>query len=110
MANKKITAKKSTTVKKQKNAAHLSPLRMGNNVLIRTVTTYEIGKVVSLTKDEVVLADASWVAHTGRLHNAMVSGFDSNAEVEPYNGSISIKQGAIVTTLNWKHGLPTDQK
>jgi len=109
-----MAAKKSRAIRSKSNNTSSpkiqSPIRMGNDVLVRTVTTYEIGKVVSITKDAIILDNASWVAHTGRLHNAMKSGFDANAELEPYNGAVEIKQGAIVTSLNWKHGLPTDQK
>ena len=92
------------------DVSKISPLRVGNNVIIRTVTIYEIGKIESITKDEIVLSSASWVAYTGRLHNILKSGFDSNSEIEPYDGPASVSRGAIVSVLNWNHLLPVDQK
>jgi hypothetical protein len=60
----------------------LSPLRVGNNVIIRMVTMIQTGHIEALTDLEVVLSDAAWVADTGRFHNALVSG--SLNEVEPF--------------------------
>jgi hypothetical protein len=86
----------------------LSPLRVGNSVLIRTVTHYHIGKVVGLTKDEVILSDASWVADTGRFYTALVKG--ELREVEPFVGNVSVNRGSIIDATEWKHALPRDQK
>lgn len=85
-----------------------SPLRVGNKVLIRTVTNYVIGKIVLRTKDEIVLIEASWVADTGRFSDALKTG--ALNEVEPYVGPVSVGCGAIVDVCNWAHDLPTDRK
>ena len=85
-----------------------SPLRVGNKVLIRTVTNYVVGMIVIRTKDEIVLTDASWVADTGRFGDALKNG--TLNEVEPYVGPVSVGCGAIVDACNWTHGLPSGQK
>lgn len=81
-----------------------SPLRVGASVLIRTVTHYYTGRVVLLTRDEVVLSDAAWVADTGRYHVALRDG--TLVEVEPYPEPVSIARGAIVDVAAWSHPLP----
>ena len=85
-----------------------SPLRVGNKVLIRTVTNYVVGKIALVTKDEIVLTEASWIADTGRFHDALKNG--TLNEIEPYIGPVAIGRGAIVDACNWDHPLPVAQK
>jgi len=85
-----------------------SPLRIGNKVLIRTVTHYHVGRIVLLAADEVVLEDAAWIADTGRLHTALTMG--TLDEVEPYPNLVSVGRGAIVDVTDWTHKLPLAQK
>ena len=51
-----------------------SPVEIGKAYLFRTVTHIELGRVVAICGDFVTLEDASWVADTGRYHNALRDG------------------------------------
>jgi hypothetical protein len=85
-----------------------SPICVGNNVFVRTVTHYTVGKIIKIDKDEIVLSNASWVADTGRWHNALKTG--ELTEVEPFIDAVSISRGAIVDVTNWRHELPVHVK
>jgi len=87
----------------------LSPLRVGNAVLIRTVTHYQTGRIEILTPLEVVLSSAAWIADTGRFADCLAKG--TPAEVEPFAaGLVSVARGAIVDVTDWTAELPTVQK
>jgi len=88
----------------QRATASKSPLQVGNSVLIRTVTYFQLGKVVELSDTEVVLEDASWVADTGRFGAALKSGVFSEVEVFPE--LVSVARGSIVDVTKWPHSLP----
>ena len=83
---------------------------LGKNVFIRTVTHHYTGKVEDVTDTEIVLSTASWIAHDGRFHNAMVDG--SLDEVEPYHAEtlVRVNRGALVDWSAYRHELPTKQK
>jgi hypothetical protein len=85
-----------------------SPLRVGNNVLIRTVTHYHTGKIAALSEHEIVLTDAAWIADTGRFHQALKEGKVS--EVEPFVGPVSVNRGAVIDVTDWIVSLPLEQK
>lgn len=81
-----------------------SPLAVGNAVMIRTVTHYYTGRIVALSRDEIVLAEAAWIADTGRYSVALETG--TLSEVEPYPGLVSVSRGAVVDACAWAHPLP----
>ena len=87
-----------------------SPLRVGNKVLIRTVTNYWIGLVVKLDALEAVLDKAAWVADTGRWHTALDSGELNEVEVSSKAPVVSVGRGAIVDCVDWPHTLPAVTK
>lgn len=89
----------------KKTSAVLPCIRIGENVFIRTVTHYYIGKVVLLTDKVVGLADAAWVADTGRFGAALATG--SLSEVEPYpgDGRVDVQQDGIIDSCPWTHAL-----
>lgn len=87
-----------------------SPLRVGDKVLIRTVTNYWVGKVESISALEVVLSGAAWVADTGRWHEALDSGALNEVEVSAKASVVSVGRGAIVDCVGWPHALPTAVK
>ncbi len=94
-------------MKKKKPAKRIeSPLHVGNKVFIRSVTHYYTGKIVLLTKDEVVLDAAAWIADTARFSEALKSGAFSEVEPFPDGTLVSIGRGAIVDSCDWKHELP----
>ena len=79
-----------------------------DKVLIRTVTMIYVGRVIDETDHYIVLAEASWVADTGRWHNALRDG--TLEEVEPYLDAVYVSRGAVVDITKWRHPLPTVQK
>lgn len=85
-----------------------SPIRVGQAVFVRTVTFHYTGRIVAVTKDEIVLSDAAWIADSGRWANALATG--QLNEVEPYPGVVSIGRSAIIDVSPWKHALPQTVK
>lgn len=85
-----------------------SPVRMGNKVLIRTVTHYHTGRIVLLTKDEIVLEDAAWIASTGRFNHALVN--STAEEIEPFPFPVSVNRGAVIDVTDWRGDLPRSTK
>src|SRR5690606_38382280 len=63
-------------------------------VAIRTVTHYYTGRVVGVRDGLVLLADAAWIADTGRWADFLTSGKAN--EVGPFPGQVGVSLGAIV--------------
>jgi hypothetical protein len=83
-----------------------SPIKIGNKVFIRTVTSYYTGRIVLLTDTEIVIEDVAWIAWTKRFSDSMKTGeFD---EVEPYPDGrlVSIGRGTVVDASEWPFDLP----
>jgi len=85
-----------------------SPLRVGNNVFVRTVTHYHTGQIAAISEQEVLLVDAAWIAETDRWTDTLKTG--ALREVEPFPGPVSVARGAIVDVCDWTHPLPREQK
>lgn len=85
-----------------------SPFKVGENYLIRTVTMITVGKLEEVYDTELVLSSASWIADTGRFHDALKSG--SLSEVEPFVDNIVVGRGAIIDATTWRHSLEMKQK
>lgn len=79
---------------------------VGKAVVIRTVTYHYIGRLAAVTPTELVLDEASWLADSGRWHQALKTGVVS--EVEPYPGRCYVSRGAVVDVSEWLHALPKD--
>lgn len=84
------------------------PWKIGECYLIRTVTMIVIGRMTFVGDKELVLAQASWIADTGRFHDALKKG--TLKEVEPFVGDAIVGRGSIVDATTWQHALPTEQK
>ena len=97
-------------MKPKSNAKVRSPIRVGNDVLIRTVTHFHTGRIEQITEQEIVLSSAAWIADTGRFANALKEGKAILGEVEPFANPVSVNRGAIVDVTDWTGGLPTEQK
>lgn len=95
-------------VKNHVRAVSKNPIRVGNPVLIRAVTLYYTGRIVEITKDELVLDEACWIADTGRFENALRTGAVN--EAEPFIDPVAVGRGAIVDVTHWKHALPRSVK
>ena len=92
----------------------MSPLRVGNQVFVRSVTHYYTGRIVLLTKDEIVLEDACWIACTARMAEWLKTGAPNcggyEAEYEPFAGPVSLGRGAVIDVTDWPHALPREQR
>lgn len=84
--------------------------KIGENYFIRTVTHIDIGKLIAVTPQELVLMDAAWIADTGRFEQCVKDG--SLDEVEPYPDGepVIIGRGALIDAVRWLHALPRMQK
>lgn len=85
----------------------LSPIRVGNKVLIRTVTHYHTGKIAAIFDQPVphlVLVDAAWIADTGRLNASLVA--STANEIEPFPSPVAVLLGAGVDVTDWLGELP----
>lgn len=89
-------------------ATEKRPWQIGTCYLIRTVTMYYTGRLVSVSSQELVLEEAAWIADTGRYHDAIKTG--KLNEIEPIIGSVIIGRGSVVDAVVWSHQLPTEQK
>lgn len=86
------------------------PYHVGKNYFIRTVTHHFTGKLIRVTKHELVLMDAAWISDDGRFHDAMTKG--TLNEVEPYleGQEVIIGRGSIIDACVWGYDLPKEQK
>ena len=82
--------------------------KIGEKYFIRTVTMYHIGELVDINDKELILKNASWVADTGRFHNALKTGVLE--EVEPFVNNVLVNRTAIIDATRWDHDLPRDVK
>lgn len=80
---------------------------VGKNWFFRTVTYHMVGRVVKRLGNFLVMADASWVADSGRFMNAIKSG--TLNEVEPVGDAI-LNLDTVVDGFPWVHPLPEKQK
>ena len=82
---------------------------IGEPVFIRTVTMYYVGRLKEVYEHELVLTECSWVADTGRFHNALKDGVFS--EVEPFvSEEVIVARGGLIDVCHWGHAIPTEQK
>ncbi len=80
---------------------------LGKSYFIRTVTLYQVGRVVAVSGQFVKLEDASWIADTGRFSAALKSGEFS--EIEPV-GTSYINLSSIIDAFPIEHKLPSAVK
>ena len=86
-----------------------SPYEIGKNYAIRTVTMIDVGRLVDVTDQELVLEDASWIPDTGRFHEFLQTGKAN--EVEPFpDGKVIVGRGAIIDGCIWPFDLPRQTK
>lgn len=92
------------------NVSTLQPYEIGKAYLIRSVTHIDIGIVKAVGDKEIVLSNASWIADTGRYHDALKGGTAKLNEVEPYIDDVIINRSAVVDATVWRHPCPDQQK
>lgn len=81
-----------------------SPYHVGDAVFIRTVTYHYTGRISAIYPGEISLAEAAWIADSGRFSVALATG--TLSEVEPYPAGVVISRGSIVDVSPWMHPLP----
>jgi hypothetical protein len=84
------------------------PFTIGENYLIRTVTMIVIGHLKWVGDSELIMSSASWVADTGRFHDALKTG--KLNEVEPFLNDVIVGRGSIIDATVWTHKNPSEQK
>lgn len=77
---------------------------IGKCYIIRTVTYFQVGKLVALTPAEVVLEEAAWIADTERWYETLSTGKVREAEPFP-SGKVLVNRSAIVDACEWTHAL-----
>jgi len=85
------------------------PYDVGTNYFIRTVTMIQIGKLVKVTDQELVLENAVWVPDTGRFTQAVMKGELSEVELFP-KGETIVGRGTVVDACKWNFPLPSMQR
>ncbi len=95
---------------KQDDLKH--PFKIGENYLIRTVTMTLVGKLEAVYESELVLSTASWIADTGRFHEALEKGLENTdkSEIERFNSDVVLGRGALIDSCVYKHNLPTQSR
>ncbi len=78
------------------------PWRVGKKYFIRTVTMHLTGELTEVTRQELVLKDAAWIADSGRFSEA-VRDPSKCAEVEPFNRPAIVGRGSIVDATEIPH-------
>jgi|HubBroStandDraft_1064217.scaffolds.fasta_scaffold13713_2 hypothetical protein len=80
------------------------PFTIGDAILIRTVTMIQLGRVVSIGPDFIVLKEAGWVACTKRFSVTLETGELDEFEKAP--SWVLVGRGAVVDIWPWPHRLP----
>jgi hypothetical protein len=80
------------------------PFKVGDKIIVRTVTMIDVGRVVSIGRDFVVLENGGWVADTGRFGQMLATGALNEFERAP--SWFLIGRGAICDAFPWDHELP----
>lgn len=88
------------------------PFEVGKAYLIRTVTMTWLGRVTDIKGNFLCLADAAWIADTGRYHRAAKGEIAdmSESEIEPVPNGAIIGMGSIVDAVPWEGEMPLEAK
>ena len=90
--------------KKAKDAGPALPFKVGDALLIRTVTMIALGRLVAIGRDFFTLEDGGWVASTGRFSTMLETGALDEFERAP--SWFLVGRGAIVDVWPWAHAIP----
>lgn len=85
-----------------------SAFECGKQYFIRTATYHVVGRLDKIYTEELVLSSASWIADSGRFHQALKTGEFS--EIEPFVNDVIVSRGGIIDATEWTHALPTKVK
>ena len=77
--------------------------KLGDYYVIRTVTMIDVGRLVKITPNEIVLDNACWIADTGRWNVFLKEG--KYRESEPFpEGIVIIGRNSLIDACKWKFG------
>jgi hypothetical protein len=88
----------------------ISPWSIGKNYLIRTVTMILTGCLVQVTKQELVLTSAAWIAETDRFADTVREGKFKEVEPYPDGWCVIVGRGSIIDAVAVSWPLPRIQK
>jgi len=80
------------------------PFKVGDALLIRTVTMILLGRVIAIGRDFITLEDGGWVADTARFSETLAKGALNEFERAP--SWFMVGRGAIVDVYPWAHEIP----
>ena len=83
------------------------PFRVGDSYFIRTVTYHFVGTIKEIVGKWIILKDASWVADSGRFHEALEKG--NLSEVE-YMDKAILSMDTITDATPWNSKVPKESK
>jgi hypothetical protein len=85
---------------------------IGKQYFIRSIPYHAVGRCVAVIDGFVVLEDASWVADSGRLYDALTDGIEKqdSSELEPIPGLLFKQISAIDEFTEYKPKLVVKQK
>ena len=82
--------------------------QIGKSYFMRTVTMSLVGELKEINSEEILLKKCSWIADTGRFHDALRDGnFD---EIEPFVNDVLVNRHSLIDCTRWMHALPSVQK
>lgn len=81
---------------------------IGKTYFIRTVTMHLLGRLEAVTDKELLLSSASWIADSGRFHEAINTG--KLSEIEPFKSDVIVGRAALIDATEWTHKLPKEAK
>lgn len=84
------------------------PFKVGDSILVRTVTMIQLGMVAEIGRDFLVLEGGGWVADTGRFSEMLATGKINEYEKVP--SWMLVGRGAICDVFPWPHPLPRETK
>lgn len=106
ITNLSLASTPTTTTIANNRAEH--PYKIGAVYLIRTVTMIDVGRLVEVTAQELVLEDAAWIADTGRFADALRA--CEFGEVEPFlDGRVIVGRGALIDATEIAHVVRTQK-
>ena len=83
-----------------------SEWKIGQAYFVRTVTYHIVGKLESVTPQELWFSGAAWVAESDRFSKCLHEGPSENAEIEHApDGLVAVGRGALVDAYEWNHPL-----
>jgi len=103
------TTKSSTSTSKAQVQSDLGPeddhWELGKPYFVRTVTHHFTGRLVKVTRAEIVLTDVAWVADDGRFSVALDKGEVQEAEPYPDGKNVIIGRSSLIDASTWLHKL-----